>query len=89
MGIKSVMRVIKNADVIQKKSIEIFEQKKRALMQGDEALKYQVGEGKDIMSILCQLQLVRHAISGRLADMRELDSEGEHGHLRGGSAAGR
>ncbi|KAI0716854.1 cytochrome P450 [Earliella scabrosa] len=58
MGIKSVMRVIKNADVIHKKSIEIFEQKKRALMQGDEALKYQVGEGKDIMSILLRANMV-------------------------------
>ena len=34
-------------------STEVFEQKKKALQAGDEAVTKQVGEGKDIMSILC------------------------------------
>ena len=32
--------------------LEIYTQKKAALLQGDEALAMQVGEGKDIMSVL-------------------------------------
>lgn len=32
--------------------VDIFEGKKRALKEGDEAVSKQVGEGKDIMSIL-------------------------------------
>ena len=41
-----------NAKMMRSKAREIFEQKKRALELGDEAVKQQVGEGKDIMSIL-------------------------------------
>jgi len=35
-----------------KKSAQIYEMKKSALQNGDEASLRQVGEGKDIMSIL-------------------------------------
>jgi hypothetical protein len=41
-------------DVIYKTSMEIYESKKKALEDGDEALARQVGRGKDIMSILCE-----------------------------------
>ncbi|ESK86254.1 hypothetical protein Moror_16634 [Moniliophthora roreri MCA 2997] len=40
------------SDSLWKISIQIFEEKKRALLMGDEALKQQVGSGKDILSIL-------------------------------------
>ncbi|TFK34561.1 cytochrome P450 [Crucibulum laeve] len=39
-------------DVLHNTSTEIFESKKRALEEGDEALSNQVAQGKDIMSIL-------------------------------------
>lgn len=32
----------------------IFDEKKRALSEGEEAVVRQVGKGKDIMSILCE-----------------------------------
>lgn len=39
-------------DVLGNTAIEIFEEKKRALEEGDEAVTQQIGKGKDIMSIL-------------------------------------
>ena len=40
-------------DSIQHTSTEILEAKKRALQEGDEAIVRQIGQGKDITSILC------------------------------------
>lgn len=40
-----------------KTSQEIYEEKKKALADGDEALIIKVGQGKDIMSILSNLML--------------------------------
>lgn len=40
------------SDALSERSHRIVNEKKRALQQGDEALKQQVGEGKDIMSVL-------------------------------------
>ncbi|KAI0628826.1 cytochrome P450 [Trametes polyzona] len=40
------------SDALTARSHEIVDSKKKALLQGDEALKHQVGEGKDIMSVL-------------------------------------
>ncbi|ESK82672.1 hypothetical protein Moror_11180 [Moniliophthora roreri MCA 2997] len=40
------------SDSLWKMSIEIFEEKKRALAMGDEAIKQQVGSDKDVLSIL-------------------------------------
>ena len=34
-------------------SVEIYEEKKKKLRLGDQAVKMQVGEGRDIMSVLC------------------------------------
>lgn len=42
-------------DTMSDKSTEIFLSKKRALQRGDESVLRQVGEGKDIMSILSAL----------------------------------
>ena len=39
--------------MMHQRSVEIFHQKRAALERGDEAMKQQLGEGKDIMSILC------------------------------------
>ncbi|OBZ67710.1 hypothetical protein A0H81_12280 [Grifola frondosa] len=44
-------------DTMHAKSIEIFTAKKTALAKGDEALALQVGEGKDIMSILLKANM--------------------------------
>ncbi|RPD54899.1 cytochrome P450 [Lentinus tigrinus ALCF2SS1-7] len=44
-------------DTIWRQSEEIYESKKRALEQGDEAVAQQIGEGKDLMSILLQANM--------------------------------
>ena len=43
---------MRNVRMMRTRSREIYEQKKLALAQGDEAVKLQIGEGKDIMSVL-------------------------------------
>lgn len=45
-------RLIYIADTLRRRSTEIFEAKKKALLAGDEALKQQVGEGRDLISVL-------------------------------------
>ena len=50
-GLRELMRISRT---LRGKSREIFERKKEALLRGDEALAMQVGEGKDIMSVLCE-----------------------------------
>ena len=40
------------SDTLMRRSKEIIDEKKEALRKGDGPLTYQVGEGKDIMSIL-------------------------------------
>lgn len=42
-------------DTLYNTSIEIFESKKKALAEGDEAFAAQIGRGKDIISILSKL----------------------------------
>ena len=44
-------------DVLHNTSVEIFEAKKKALEEGDEAVAQQIGRGQDIMSILCAYHL--------------------------------
>ena len=39
-------------DILHNTSVEIFEAKKKALEEGDEAVTQQIGRGKDIISIL-------------------------------------
>lgn len=50
---KDVKQVRGIIDSIQHTSTEILEAKKRALQEGDEAIVRQIGQGKDITSILC------------------------------------
>ncbi|OJT02021.1 Cytochrome P450 3A24 [Trametes pubescens] len=55
------------SDALTARSLMIVNEKKRALQQGDEALKQQVGEGKDIMSVLLR-ENMRAAEEDRLSD---------------------
>lgn len=53
-------------DTMSKRSQEIFHEKKAALKSGDEAVLRQVGEGKDIMSILrrrISLHIIAHLLT--------------------------
>jgi hypothetical protein len=45
-------------DVLTNTSAEIFEEKKKALEKGDEAVSKQIDEGNDIMSILSAYHLL-------------------------------
>lgn len=47
-----LQKVVQIVDILDATSREVFESKKEALRIGDEAVKRQVGEGKDIMSVL-------------------------------------
>ena len=42
-------------DILHQTSIEIFESKKKAIGEGEDALAAQVGHGKDIISVLSML----------------------------------
>lgn len=45
-------------DVLHHTSVEILEEKKKALAKGDEAISRQMNEGKDILSILSALEFL-------------------------------
>ena len=60
-------------DILHRRTLEIYESKKRALAQGAGALEKQIGEGKDIMSILSRSQL-----HPRCGDTNLTSSEGEY-----------
>lgn len=49
---KNLQRLRDISDVMHRTSVEIFEGKKAAMKLGDEALEKQVGQGKDLISIL-------------------------------------
>ncbi|KAI0648491.1 cytochrome P450 [Trametes meyenii] len=44
--------IMKISDALHARSLAIVDEKKAALQRGDEAMKHQVGEGKDIISVL-------------------------------------
>lgn len=50
--IKRLNRAVQLTDIMDEMSREILNSKKAALKEGDDAIMHQVGEGKDIMSIL-------------------------------------
>ncbi|KII90987.1 hypothetical protein PLICRDRAFT_52656 [Plicaturopsis crispa FD-325 SS-3] len=54
---KDVRQVRDMVDVIEKSSVDIFEGKKRALAEGKESVLQQVGQGRDIMSILLKANM--------------------------------
>ena len=78
---KAVGRTQEIVDIMDRTSIEIFELKKLALQQGDDAVLKQVGHGKDIMSILCMCQF-RKSFQNSCTHLR--DSKSEHGGDRRG-----
>jgi len=52
---KAIQDFIEIVDTMYNTSVEIVESKKKALAGGDDALERQIAQGKDIMSILCEL----------------------------------
>ncbi|CDO71925.1 hypothetical protein BN946_scf184940.g72 [Trametes cinnabarina] len=60
-------RMIEISDALAAQSTKLVNDKRAALAQGDEALKHQVGEGKDIMSILLRANM-NAASEDRLTD---------------------
>ena len=50
-------------DTMYKTSVEIFESKKRAMMDGDDAVATQIGQGKDILSTLSTRTLPAFTLS--------------------------
>ncbi|OJA13946.1 hypothetical protein AZE42_01348 [Rhizopogon vesiculosus] len=56
-------------DIMNKTSIKVFEEKKRALCEGDETVMHQVGQGKDMMSTLLRANM------NASAEDRLLDAE--------------
>ncbi|KAH9857430.1 cytochrome P450 [Lenzites betulinus] len=64
---RAIMRVIPNSDIRQmmnisdtmvKRSLEIINEKKMALLKGDDVMREKVGEGKDLMSILLKANML-------------------------------
>lgn len=55
--------IVSVSDIMDETSREIFQGKKDALAKGDEAMKNEVGKGKDIMSVLSEsaMQLQRRS----------------------------
>lgn len=49
---QNMRRMMAISDTMARRSLEIITEKKTALLKGDDALVHQVGEGKDIMSLL-------------------------------------
>lgn len=47
-----VQQMRRITDTMHDRSVKIFNEKKALLEKGDDALKHQIGEGRDIMSIL-------------------------------------
>lgn len=54
LPIKTLHKLRDIIDTMHETSVEILESKKKALEEGDEAVALQVGQGKDILSILCE-----------------------------------
>jgi hypothetical protein len=67
-------------DLMQSTSVEIYNSKKKALEEGDDAIKQHIAQGKDVISVLSESENV---VALRLAD-NVLSSEGEYeGNGRG------
>ena len=49
---KTLHQIRDISDIIHNTAVEIINSKKRALEDGDEAVERQIGQGKDILSIL-------------------------------------
>ena len=51
---EKLQRIKRNCDVVNRGCQNLFNAKKEALKRGDETLLQLVGEGKDVMSVLCE-----------------------------------
>lgn len=75
----------KIADTIERCSKEILETKKRALQEGDEALRQQVGEGHDIISKLrqyfCKFPCVQSLIKIHISVQANMSAASEEDKL--------
>ncbi|TFK93403.1 cytochrome P450 [Polyporus arcularius HHB13444] len=58
LPINNIQRLKDISDIMYERSVLIYNEKKAALEKGDDALKHQVGEGRDIMSILLRANLM-------------------------------
>jgi hypothetical protein len=63
------------SDLLHKTSLEIFEGKRKALAEGDEAVERQIGQGKDIMSILSMSLFVSFASTNFLYSLVRANME--------------
>ena len=59
---RDFQRVRKTLDIMHNMAVEVFMAKKQALSEGGKAITSQVGEGKDIMSVLCLYYLLARLI---------------------------
>ncbi|KAJ2970021.1 hypothetical protein NUW54_g12828 [Trametes sanguinea] len=55
---EQVQRMKDISDILHARSVLIFNEKKAALARGDESIKHQIGEGRDIMSILLKANMM-------------------------------
>lgn len=69
-------------DIFHETSVEILENKKEALRKGDQALAAEIGQGKDIISILCAISF--YYLSLHSAHKIMIFSEREYESFRGG-----
>ena len=56
--LQTIQRLKYIVDTMHKRSLEIYHAKKAAIENGDTELLNAVGEGKDIMSVLCKRSIV-------------------------------
>ncbi|KAL1952219.1 hypothetical protein VTO73DRAFT_1368 [Trametes versicolor] len=63
----NIQRMKDISDILHARSVQIFNEKKAALARGDDAVKHQIGEGRDIMSILLRANMTASA-EDRLSD---------------------
>ena len=78
--VKQVQRLKNVVDVMHKRSVEIVTEKKAALQRGDEVLTQQVGEGKDVMSILRTFSFTATMRISILT--HDVDSQSEYDRVR-------
>jgi hypothetical protein len=78
----SPVKVVKDlkalVDIFHNTSVEIFEAKKHALQQGNEELAAQIGQGKDLISILSTLI----SFPSKSNSDKKFVSEGKHEYIR-------
>ncbi|KAI1798256.1 cytochrome P450 [Ganoderma leucocontextum] len=52
-----VQQLKRISDVMHNRSVEIFNEKRAALESGDDAIRHQIGEGRDVMSVLLKANI--------------------------------